>query len=122
MIQAITILTLSVLVFILFTRLERQENKIQALSEAMKIVDDLLGRLQESSGVHAKAIGTLDDLFDAHGERQDEFDRRLTDLAKKLEKVDDLIDAHTEMEKEAAKLEREWQEGLNNLLNYEVMK
>jgi hypothetical protein len=50
------------------------------------------------------------------------FDHEMTQLKRKMEKAEDLIDAHTEMEKEAAKLEREWQEGLNNLLNYEVMK
>lgn len=101
MIAYICIIALAIIVIFLGITVSKQREKISLLSDSMKIVDDLFGR---------------------HEDAMAEFDHRLTELRKKLEKVDDLIDAHTEMEKEAAKLEREWQEGLNNLLNYEVMK
>lgn len=103
---AVLILTLAVI--FLCVAANRQGTKIAMQSEMLDIVDRLFGEMRED---------------------QREFDRRLTELTrklealeKKLEKADALIDAHTEMEKEAAKLERDWQEGLNNLLNYEVMK
>ena len=101
MIQALTILALSVLVIILFTRLERQEKKIEALSDAMKIVDDLFSRYEDA---------------------MKEFDHRMIDMRKKLEKAEDIMEAHAEMEKEAANSERLFQEGLTNLLNYGVSK
>ena len=101
MIQSITILILGVVVLLLDIRVRKLERQVDTVAEALKIVDSLLGR---------------------HEEAMKEFDHELHQLKRKMEKAEDLIDAHTEMEKEAAKLEREWQEGLNNLLNYEVMK
>lgn len=73
-------------------------------------------------------------LIDRHGLRLDLVADDLTGISRKAEactrkievlerkfvKVDEVLDAHAEAEAEAAKSERLFQEGLNNILNYGV--
>ena len=46
--------------------------------------------------------------------------RDLDDMAGKIREAEELIELHKELEKEAAKSERLFQEGLTNILNYGV--
>ncbi len=101
MIAYICIIALAIIVIFLGITVSKQREKIRLLSDSMKIVDDLFGR---------------------HEDAMAEFDHRLTELRKKLEKAEELIDAHAELEKEAAKSEQLFQEGLTNLLSYGVSK
>jgi hypothetical protein len=120
MIQAITILTLSVLVIILFTRLERQEDKIQTLSDALKIVDDLFARHEDAMNEFDHRLTETRRTITADEWKR--ICRELEELKVWMEKAEDIIEAHAELEKEAAKSEQLFQEGLTNLLNYGVIK
>ena len=101
MITNIAVILLAITVILQGVALRRQDERISILADSLKLVDGILGR-------HADAMA--------------EFDHRLTEMRRKLEKAEDLIDAHAELEKEAAKSEQLFQEGLTNLLSYGVTK
>ena len=65
----------------------------------------------------AEVLSTNDDalLRDVKKLRRD-----LDDMAGKIREAEELIELHKELEKEAAKSERLFQEGLTNILNYGV--
>lgn len=99
MFTSIVLFLLSTAVLLVCLSIRKMQKKIEMLSISLDVVDKLFAHTQET---------------------QKEHDFRLTEMRKKLEQAEDLIEAHAEAEKEAAKSERLFQEGLTNLLNYGV--
>ena len=99
--EFICILILTLAVIFMWVALDRHKTKIVMLKESRKAVDRLLGEMQD---------------------HQREFDQRLTTLERNLAKADEIIRAQDEYEKESAKAEQLFQEGLQNILSYGVIK
>lgn len=99
--EFICIVTLALAVIFMWVALDRHKTKIVMLEESLKAVDRLLGEMQD---------------------HQREFDHRLSTLERNLAKADEIIRAQDEYEKEAAKAEQLFQEGLQNILSYGVIK
>lgn len=130
MITNIAVILLAITVILQGVAIRRQEERINILADSLKLVDDILGRHSMKMDVIedqlTDKLAALRDNLEAAEDRlksySNRFGAQIRLLESKLEKAEDLIDAHAELEKEAAKSEQLFQEGLTNLLSYGVTK
>lgn len=101
-------LILTLFVIFLLVALDQHKTKISMLYESLKVVERRLDEIQDEQRELDHRLVTMD--------------RDLTTLEQNLEKADEIIKARAEYEKEAEKAEQLFQEGLQNILNYGVIK
>lgn len=88
-----------------------------------KRLAELEARLNVAAGIidrHGLRFEVLADDLTGMSRKVEVCTRKIEVLDRKYAKVDEVLDAHAEAEAEAAKSERLFQEGLNNILNYGV--
>ena len=99
MFTSIVLFLLSTAVLLVCLSIRKMQKKIEMLTDELNELDEFSEQL-----VRAQA-GVLE---------------QMDSLRRKMEQAEELMAAHAEAEKEAAKSERLFQEGLTNLLNYGV--